>query len=227
MSIKEFKGATQKASAKTVAAAAKSVRRSGAADVVRPEDFVTALANAVRGERAMPDWAGNRVYASPQAREFWEAGDAGAASLSSFARLIGDNRELLQAIERGDAMSVADIAKSVGRAQPNVSRSLSKLERYGVVSLHQGAGRTKQVQISSRRMRFELDVLSGQVTLVPASEATRASERPAPTKRDKQGEGKRAVARSAEADKPSAPRANRGTQTHGHKGVGGAGKKQS
>lgn len=205
MSIKEFQRVGQKAPAKTAASAAKGGRRSGAKDVVRPEEFATALANAVRGEGAMPEWAGKRVYASPQAKAFWEGDDVGASSLSSFARLIGDNRELLQAIERGDAMSVADIARSVGRAQPNVSRSLSKLERYGVVSLHQGVGRAKQVQISSRRMRFELDVLSGEVTLIPASEG-RVPGRRAPAKRGKPGEGRRAVAGSDGADKPLASR---------------------
>ena len=75
MSIKEFQRVGQKAPAKTAASAAKGGRRSGAKDVVRPEEFATALANAVRGEGAMPEWAGKRVYASPQAKAFWEGED--------------------------------------------------------------------------------------------------------------------------------------------------------
>jgi predicted transcriptional regulator len=61
--------------------------------------------------------------------------------------LTAENRELLAAIDKTHPESVAALAKQLHRAEPNVSRTLSKLEACGLVRLTQGKGKTKIPQV--------------------------------------------------------------------------------
>lgn len=57
-------------------------------------------------------------------------------SLESVAQLLNeDNREMLRAIANAQPASVSDAAKVVRRHAGNLSRTLKKLEQYGIVKM--------------------------------------------------------------------------------------------
>ena len=57
-------------------------------------------------------------------------------SLQSLANVLtADNLSLLKAIEEAHPQSITDLSKYVGRQQPNVSRTLKSMEKYGFVKL--------------------------------------------------------------------------------------------
>lgn len=190
---------------------------SSSGGVVSFKEFSDTLMAVGRGEMPAPEWAGKTVYASEKAKEFWSAGSneragAKAKSLSAFAKLIDENRDLLSAIGgKHHWDSVAEVATAIGRAEPNVSRSLSKLERYGVVSLVRGAGRKKKPEISSRRLSFQVDVVTGDVLLI--------EEKQAPTKRS--------PAKKASAVAPVRSKANSASRKTQHIGKQGSDKRRS
>ena len=73
-----------------------------------------------------------------------DAGGVSYESAGAVLRLLtAENRELLAAIDRTHPESVAALAKQLNRAEPNVSRTLGKLEACGLVRLTQGKGKTK------------------------------------------------------------------------------------
>ena len=55
--------------------------------------------------------------------------------------------------------SVAALAAIVQRAEPNVSRTLSKLVDAGFVNLHEGKGKAKVPEVKIHRVTFEIDTL--------------------------------------------------------------------
>ncbi|OIQ94956.1 MarR family protein [mine drainage metagenome] len=98
-----------------------------------------------RGERPVPADAGGVSYES-----------AGAV----LRLLTAENRELLAAIDQTHPESVAALAKQLHRAEPNVSRTLSKLEACGLVRLRQGKGKAKIPEVLARRIRVDIDVFN-------------------------------------------------------------------
>lgn len=63
------------------------------------------------------------------------------ASTESFARLLSaSNRELLRIIHEQEPGSLEELAKITGRATPNVSRTLKKMESYGLIRMEKGKG---------------------------------------------------------------------------------------
>ena len=106
-----------------------------------------------RGERTPPVDAGGVSYES-----------AGAV----LRLLTAENRELLAAIDKTHPESVAALAKQLRRAEPNVSRTLSKLEACGLVRLRQGKGKAKIPEILARRIRVEIDVFSTHDQIIMA-----------------------------------------------------------
>ena len=57
-------------------------------------------------------------------------------SLASAAQLLSDeNRAMLRAIAEAQPQSIAEAAEVVKRSPGNLSRTLSKMERYGIVRL--------------------------------------------------------------------------------------------
>ena len=57
-------------------------------------------------------------------------------SVESLAQVLSeDNRAMISSIRKYQPMSVSALAQIVGRAQPNLARTLRKLENYGIIEL--------------------------------------------------------------------------------------------
>ncbi|MFT3726165.1 MAG: MarR family transcriptional regulator [Hyphomonadaceae bacterium] len=62
-------------------------------------------------------------------------------STELFARLLSaGNRELLRIIHEQKPGSLDELARITGRATPNVSRTLKKMESFGLVRMEKGQG---------------------------------------------------------------------------------------
>ncbi len=80
-------------------------------------------------------------------------------SIEAVARLLtSENRQLLAAIEEKHPASVAELARLVGRQEPNVSRTLSKFESMGFVRLNAGQGRSKRPELLVRHLTVDIDL---------------------------------------------------------------------
>src|SRR3990172_2085596 len=88
-----------------------------------------------------------------------DAGRISFESIEAVMRLLTpENRQLLAVIEKKKPASVADLARLVGRAEPNVSRTLGKLVAAGFVRLKPGAGKAKVPEVAIRRLTVDIDV---------------------------------------------------------------------
>ena len=143
--------------------------------------IVVSAAEILRQARAhakgeeKPSWAGQKIYVGDQAVKDWEAYDSrdiGMGELASFGKLMGDNRDLLRAIQNMHPKSIADLSKAIGRAESNVSRTLAKLTKMGVVKLTAVEGsKAKRPELAMRRVRVELDVIDMTVSIQTPSRA--------------------------------------------------------
>jgi predicted transcriptional regulator len=77
-----------------------------------------------------------------------------------FRLLTPENRFLLATIDQQKPLSVADLARLVNRAEPNVSRTLGKLEAFGFVRLRQGVGKSKIPEVAIHRLTVDMDICS-------------------------------------------------------------------
>jgi predicted transcriptional regulator len=90
-------------------------------------------------------------------------------SVESVIRLLTpENRFLLATIDQKKPASVADLAKLVRRAEPNVSRTLGKLEALGFVRLLPGAGKAKIPEVAIRHLTVDMDICAQQDRVVIA-----------------------------------------------------------
>lgn len=138
-------------------------------------EVVMSAAEIIRGAKEHAkggpkrSWMGQAVHVGAKAVEDWdeyETRKVGVGELASFGKLMGDNQELLQAIEERHPASIADLSKIIGRADSNVSRSLAKLEKMGVVKLVPVEGsKAKRPELAIRQMRMELDVINMTVSV--------------------------------------------------------------
>lgn len=88
-----------------------------------------------------------------------DAGQVSFESVEAVMRLLTpENRQLLAVIEKKKPASVADLARLVGRAEPNVSRTLGKLVAAGFVRLKPGVGKTKAPEVAIRRLTVDIDL---------------------------------------------------------------------
>ena len=91
--------------------------------------------------------------------------DAGKPSFNSAEALVRlltpANRKLLAVIRDRKPKSVADLAQMTGRAQPNLTRTLAKLEGAGLVKL-KTAGRRKAPSVAVKRIVIEIDPYSSR-----------------------------------------------------------------
>ena len=71
--------------------------------------------------------------------------------------LTPENRRLLALIRDRKPRSVSDLAAWTGRAQPNVSRTLAKLEAAGMVEMTDGGNRRKVPLATVRKITIEID----------------------------------------------------------------------
>ena len=88
-----------------------------------------------------------------------DAGRVSFESVEAVMRLLTpENRQLLAVIEQKKPASVADLARLVGRAEPNVSRTLGKLVAAGFVRLKPGVGKAKAPEVAIRWLTVDIDI---------------------------------------------------------------------
>lgn len=89
--------------------------------------------------------------------------DAGGISFDSVEALLRlltpQNRELLAVIRDKKPQSIAELAELTGRAQPNLTRTLGKLEAIGFVHL-KSVNRRKIPTTAVRSLRINIDPFS-------------------------------------------------------------------
>ena len=89
--------------------------------------------------------------------------DAARPSFNSAEALIRlltpENRQLLALIRDRKPGSVAELAVMTGRAQPNLTRTLAKLEAAGFIRM-EAAGRRKRPSPAIRKIVVEIDPFS-------------------------------------------------------------------
>jgi predicted transcriptional regulator len=84
--------------------------------------------------------------------------DLGPGSVDALMRLLTpETRHLLAVIRREKPETVSALAELLGRDQSNVSRTIGKLERYGLIRLV-AAGRERRPEAPVTRLRIELDL---------------------------------------------------------------------
>ncbi len=105
------------------------------------EREMTAVA---RGERPAPADAGRPTFNSVDAL---------------LCLLTPDNRRLLAIIRDRKPRSVAELAQLTGRAQPNLTRSLAKLEGAGFITM-KAVGRRKAPSATVKKIVVEIDPYS-------------------------------------------------------------------
>jgi predicted transcriptional regulator len=82
------------------------------------------------------------------------------ASIEALVRLLTrENRRLLAAIRDRKPQSIGALAAITGRAQPNLTRTLAKLEAAGIIAMR-AIGRSKAPVVSIRRIVVEIDPCS-------------------------------------------------------------------
>jgi predicted transcriptional regulator len=108
------------------------------------QDLEAEMRAVARGERAAP-------------------ADAAASSFNSVDALLRlltpENRELLAAIRDRKPQSIAELAEITGRAAPNLTRTLAKLEAVGFVQMRM-VERRKVPTAAVHRLRVEIDPFS-------------------------------------------------------------------
>lgn len=98
--------------------------------------------------------------------------DAGGISFNSAEAIVRlltpENRQLLAAIRDKAPQSIQELADLTGRAQPNLTRTLAKLEAVGLVKARL-KGRKKVLTLQAKKVVFEIDPCSDQDVLRLAS----------------------------------------------------------
>jgi predicted transcriptional regulator len=81
-------------------------------------------------------------------------------SVEAVVRLLtSDNRRLLALIRDRKPRSVAELGAMTGRAQPNLTRTLAKLEAAGFIRM-KAVGRRKAPSVTVKRIVVEIDPYS-------------------------------------------------------------------
>lgn len=129
-------------------------------------EFSARIKAVARGEASLPEWAGKQVYATEGARQYWtQQRILERAQVAGITKLLADNQKLLGVMQAKQPPSVHALALLVKRSDSNVSRSLGKLEKFGIVKLHLGEGKAKRPVLATDRLVIEIDVASGEVVI--------------------------------------------------------------
>ncbi len=99
-----------------------------------------------------------------------EAGPTGATqdevSAEAMVKLLSpENLAMLHIISQQKPESMHQLAELTGRAESNLSRTLRKLERAGLVGFMAGPGRTRVPRVIARKVRLEIN-LTGEGSAV-------------------------------------------------------------
>jgi predicted transcriptional regulator len=122
--------------------------RCAAVGLATPEEMQARLFAAARGEKVF-DQNGPKIW----------------MSVDTLMRLLTeDNRNLLSVIEHEHPSSVSALAERMGREQGNMSRTIGKLEKAGLVRLIQ-EGREKRPEVILKRLMIEMDFGTGQCSI--------------------------------------------------------------
>jgi predicted transcriptional regulator len=110
-----------------------------------------------RGERLAPPDAGRPTFESVEAL---------------LHLLTPHNRRLLATIRDRKPQSVTELAELTGRAQPNLTRTLAKLEGAGFITM-KAVGRRKAPRVAVKKIVVEIDPYSDRDQMRVASIAGR------------------------------------------------------
>lgn len=89
-------------------------------------------------------------------------------SVAALVRLLTpDNRQLLALIRDRKPRSVAELVEMTGRAQPNLTRTLAKLEAAGFITM-KAVGRRKAPSAAIKKIVVEIDPYSNRDRLLVA-----------------------------------------------------------
>jgi predicted transcriptional regulator len=81
-------------------------------------------------------------------------------STESFARVLSaGNRELLRVIAESRPQSLDELARITGKAKSNLSRTLKKMEGYGLVRLERGERGRIKPKVLHDRVELDLPLL--------------------------------------------------------------------
>ena len=98
--------------------------------------------------------------------------DAGKVSFNSAEAVVrlltAENRQLLAIIRDKAPQSIQELSELTGRAQPNLTRTLGKLEAMGLVK-SKTKGNRKVLTVQIKKIVFEIDPYSDRDTLRLAS----------------------------------------------------------
>jgi predicted transcriptional regulator len=82
-------------------------------------------------------------------------------SVDAVARLLTpENRELLAIIRDHKPQSVAELVQMSGRAQPNLTRTLAKMEAAGFITMKAVGRRRKAPSVAIKKIVVEIDPYS-------------------------------------------------------------------
>ena len=89
-----------------------------------------------------------------------DAGKSSFNSVDAVVRLLTpENRQLLAIIRDRKPQSVAELVAMSGRAQPNLTRTLAKMESAGFITM-KAVGRRKAPSVAVKKIVVEIDPCS-------------------------------------------------------------------
>ena len=112
--------------------------------IIGHAQFREVIMAVARGERPAPPWAGGVTFESIDAVLYL---------------LTPQNRQLLATIRDRKPQSISELAAMTGRAQSNLTRTLSKLESVGFVKM-KNVARRKVPTTTIRSLRISIDPYS-------------------------------------------------------------------
>ena len=83
-------------------------------------------------------------------------------SMASLAQVLSDqNRELLTLIAEEEPDSISELARLSHRSQPNLTRTLKTMERYGLVKMKTGERGKKQPSVPYTDILVDMSIRDG------------------------------------------------------------------
>jgi predicted transcriptional regulator len=102
-----------------------------------------------------------KAVARGERRALADAAKPSFNSVDAVVRLLTpENRELLAMIRDGKPQSVAELVQMSGRKQPNLTRTLAKMEAAGFVTMKAVGRRRKAPSVAVKRIVVEIDPYS-------------------------------------------------------------------